>query len=120
MTTVEIRAPSLTRHTHLNMLVQYQKESSIIMTFTVIHAINGKTQTSIAGHILVLTALLVTHWDICLHPLANTVRVGMMHGMRLQHQTIQIIVVHLAQSLNPIRNGIENLVVIINVKVIIV
>ena len=109
MTTVEIRAPSLTRHTHLNMLVQYQKESSIIVSLEVIHAGNGKTQPSIAGHILVLNVLIVNHWDICLQPLENIVRVGIMHGMRLQRRSIQIIVVHLAQSLNPI-----------NVKVIIV
>ena len=91
------------------------------MTLEVIHAGNGKTQPSIAGHILVLNGLFVNHWDICLRPLANTVRVGIMHGMRLQLRKIQIIVVHLAQSLNPIRHGmIENLVVIINVKVMIV
>ena len=108
MTIVEIRVQILTRTTHLNILVQHQKESSIIMTFTIIHAINGKTQPSIAGIIIGLMALFVNHWDISLHPLENTVRVGMMLGMRLQHRTIQIIVVHLAQSLNTI-----------NVKVII-
>ena len=90
------------------------------MTLEVIHAGNGKTQPSIAGHILVLNGLFVNHWDICLQPLANTVRVGIMHGMRLQLRIIWLIVVHLAQSLNPIQNGFKTLVVIINVKVIIV
>ena len=121
MTIVDIRAWILTRHTHLTVIVQYQKESSIIMTLEVIRAGNGKTQPSIAGQSVVLNALNVNHWDLSLHPWANTVRVGIMHGMRLQLRKIQIIVVHLAQSLNPIRHGmIENLVVIINVKVMIV
>ena len=86
MAIVEIRARSLTKTSHLTVLVQYQKESSIIMTFTVIHAINGKTQPSIAGQSIVLNALNVYHWDICLHPQANTARVGMMQGMGPQAQ----------------------------------
>jgi hypothetical protein len=85
MTGVEIRARCLTRPTHLNLCVQQQKESMFTMT-GIIHAINGKTQPSIAGQSIVLNALNVYHWDICLHPQANTARVGMMQGMGPQAQ----------------------------------
>ena len=99
MTTVEIRARISTSTTHLTILVQYQKESSQVSRreHGDIHAINGKTQTSFAGHFNLLKALRVTHWD-----LAHAAVVGI-----FQTEVIKIIVVHLAQSLPRSEMGLK-------------
>ena len=79
MTGVEIRARCLTSTTHLNILVQYQKDTTKANTARII-AFNGKTQPSFVGHLIVVHVVIgVHHWDIWIQTMVNTARVGVLH-----------------------------------------
>ena len=68
--------------------------TTIRNTTLIIIAFNGKTQTSIVGHltgetrVLIFLIIVVNHWDMSIHCMAITVRVGILHLLRPYREVI--------------------------------